>query len=154
MKKITLIKILFLVLTSSFFSCEDLNDDSSIPDYPVYLKRNLNLEAIALRTMGGVMTFTEAEKTSDALGYGGILVIYGYDGEYHAFDMACPNEVSRTVRVTPNSVGQCVCDSCGSVFNIGWGIGYRESGPADEGLKRYTVTTSETSAGLILRVTQ
>lgn len=154
MKKFKLIKILFLSLTGILFSCEDANDNSSIPDYPVYLERNTNSEAIPLRTIGGVMTFTEYEKSSDALGYGGIMIMYGYKDEYYAYDMACPYEKKRTVRVTPNGVGQAICDECGSVFNIGWGGGYRESGPAEENLKGYTVTKHNTSSGLILTVTQ
>lgn len=150
-KKVYLYSFFSLLM---LFACEDLNTHSSIPNYVVYLSRNVNMEAIELRTIGGYKTYTTTEKLGDAIGYGGILIIYGFDEEYHAYDMTCPYELSRTVRVTPNSAGQAVCSTCGSIFNIAYGMGNCISGPSKEGLKRYKVIETNTSSGLILTVTQ
>lgn len=151
-----LIKITVLItgLSLLLWSCEDSNDNSSIPDYPVYLERNVNLEAIELRTIGGYKTYPTAEKLGDAVGFGGILIFYGYEDAYYAYDLCCPYEKKQTIRVKPNDVGQCTCPSCGSVYNIGYGNGNCLSGPAKEGLKIYTVRKYNSSAGLIIQVTR
>lgn len=149
-KKKSLIIATVIVL---FFACEDI-DRSAIPDSPVYLERNINAEAIELRTIGGYKTYPSPVIFGDAVGYGGLVVIYGFNEQYYAFDLACPNEVDREVRAMPNDAGQAVCESCGSVFSIGYGSGNRLSGPATEGLRRYNVSVSETVSGTILRVTR
>lgn len=146
--------ILVLSLLLGFAACEDSNDNSSIPDFAVYLERNVNLEAIELRTIGGYKTYLAAEKYGEACGYGGIIIFYGYDEIYSAFDLCCPYEKKREVRALPNDLGQCVCPSCGSTFNVGYGIGNCVAGPAKEGLKKYTITKYNSTAGLILKVTR
>jgi nitrite reductase/ring-hydroxylating ferredoxin subunit len=134
-------------------ACSD-NFNSSIPDYAVYIERNINLEALDLRTIGGYKTYTTIEEYGDAIGYGGVMVIYGFNENYYAFDMACPYEINRGIRVRPNSAGTAVCDSCGSVFSIGYGSGNRLSGPAKEGLKRYHISVYQTVSGNVFQVTR
>lgn len=136
-----------------FASCEDLNT-TSIPDASVYLEQTINSEAIELRTIGGFKTYTETTKYDEAFGYGGLLVIYGFNQEYYAFDLACPYEIDRDIQVVPNSSGQAVCPICGSVFSIGYGSGNRLSGPAEEGLRKYNVYTYEKVSGTTIRVTR
>ena len=144
-----------LLLTTILFfvACNDL-DKSSIPDTPVYLERNINAEALELRTIGGYKTYTTYEKYGDAIGFGGLVIIYGFNEEYYAFDLACPNEINREIRVVPNNAGQAICPTCGSVFSIGYGSGNRVSGPAKEGLRKYQVTTYTSISGLFIRVTR
>jgi nitrite reductase/ring-hydroxylating ferredoxin subunit len=76
------------------------------------------------------------------LGFGGIIVCTGFDGEYYAFDMCCPYEVKRTVLVYPNDIGQAVCKTCGSTFDIVNGSGVLLSGPSKEFLKKYRTSLS------------
>lgn len=149
-KNIFIICSLLLVV----FSCKDSNDSSSIPDFPVYLERNINLEAIELRTIGGYKTYIEEERLGDAFGYGGIVIFYGYDEVYSAFDLCCPHEKNSETRALPNDMGQCVCPSCGSTFNIGYGIGNCVAGPATEGLKKYTVNRYYAGASEYIRVSR
>lgn len=132
-----------------FFACDDI-DKSSIPDSPVYLERNINSEALELRTIGGYKVYTTPEQYGDAVGYGGLVVIYGFNEQFYAFDLACPLEADRNIRVVPNDAGQAVCETCGSVFSIGYGSGNRVSGPAKEGLRRYNVSVY----GTIIHVTR
>ncbi|MDR3653870.1 MAG: hypothetical protein P4L34_12985 [Paludibacter sp.] len=131
-------------LALSFTSCYD-NVQSSIPDFPVYLELNListyptflnsTLHCLTFETLSGL-------PITDRIGYGGILVCTGFEGEYTAYDMACPYEAKRNIRVHPNGIGQAVCDSCGSVFDIGYGFGSPISGKAKQPLKRYKTTLS------------
>lgn len=144
--------IFLLALTLVLGSCN--YKESSIPERSVYLERNLNTQALELRTIGGYKTYTVAEQYGDALGYGGLLVIYGFDQTYYAFDLACPNELKSSVRVVPDNSGQAVCSSCGSVFSIGYGSGNRLSGPAKEGLRKYQVSSYESVSGRIIQVTR
>jgi len=135
-------------------ACKDANTSSVVPSYSVYIYQNINLYAVALRAIGGYKTYTVVNTSQgvSAIGYGGVLIFYGYDENYYAFDMACPHEVSRTVRVIPNDEGQAVCNTCGSVFNIGYGSGTCISGPATEGLRKFKVTATSTTSGLYLYV--
>jgi len=138
-----LLFIPFLAL--SFASCND-NVQSTIPDYPVYIE--LNLTTAPYNTFKNsynhffyFKTLTGLPVTS-RIGYGGIIVCTGFEGAYYAFDMACPYEAKSTIRVYPNDIGQAVCEKCGSVFDIGYGIGNPSSSPAKETLKRYRASLS------------
>jgi nitrite reductase/ring-hydroxylating ferredoxin subunit len=132
--------IIVLVINLLFVRCKD-NYYSSIPDYPVSLELNLTTTYPTFRnSINQSHTFIKPITVMDRIGFGGILVYSGFDGEYYAFDMSCPYEVKQTVRVYPNGLGQAVCEGCGSVFDIGYGIGNPSSGKAKEGLKRYKVT--------------
>lgn len=123
-------------------SCND-NIRSSIPDYPVYLDLNLTTTYPTFKNnINESLIFKQRIFETDRIGFGGILVYVGFDGNYYAFDMACPYEAKQTVRVYPNDVGQAVCEKCGSVFDIGYGIGNPSSGPAKEVLKRYRTSLS------------
>lgn len=138
------IKYLFYsaVLALSLAGCDD-NVQSSIPNYPVSLELNLTSTYPTFRnSVNQSLIFKTKVKATDYIGYGGILVYTGFDGEYYAFDMSCPYEVKRTVRVYPNDIGQAVCEGCGSIFDISYGIGNPTSGPAKEVLKRYKTTLS------------
>lgn len=116
---------------------------SSIPDYPVYLELNLvTTYPIFRNSSNKYITFLKPVTAIERIGYGGILVYTGFDGTYYAFDMSCPYEHQATVRVYPNDIGQVVCEKCGSVYDIGYGIGNPSSGKAKEVLKRYKATYS------------
>jgi len=69
------------------------------------------------------MTFLTPITAIERIGYGGVLVYTGFDGAYYAFDMSCPYEHKSTVRVYPNELGQAICEKCGTVYDIGYGVG-------------------------------
>jgi nitrite reductase/ring-hydroxylating ferredoxin subunit len=137
--------IIYSVLISflAFFiaSCDD-NYQSSIPDFPVNLPLNLTSTYPTFKNSNNQFLLFENSKNKSYplgqyVGYGGILVYTGFDGEYYAFDMSCPYEAKQTTRVHPNDIGQAICDSCHSVFDLGYGIGNPSTGPAKEVLKKY-----------------
>ena len=142
--KFTFIKysLIISILAFSVAGCND-NVISSIPDYPVYLSLYLtSTYPTFMNSYNKFLLFKKPVFVTDRVGYGGILVNTGFDGNYYAFDMSCPYEASQTVLVIPNGLGQAVCQGCGSVFNIGYGIGDPTSGPAKQALKRYKATLS------------
>ena len=142
MKSLSKFHLILLYVTLSFGSCRD-NIQSAIPDYPVSLQLNLTSTYPTFRnSYNKSLTFTKGVSVTDRVGFGGILVYTGFDGTYSAFDMACPYEIKSTVRVYPNDIGQAVCEKCGSVFDIGYGIGNPSAGPAKEALKRYKTSLS------------
>jgi nitrite reductase/ring-hydroxylating ferredoxin subunit len=142
MKSLFRYLLLIPVLALCVASCND-NIQSSIPDYPVGLELNLTSTYPTFRNSHNKsLTFLKGITVTDRIGYGGILVYTSFDGDYYAFDMACPYEAKPTVRVYPNNLGQVICEKCGSVFDIGYGIGNPSTGPAKEALKRYRATLS------------
>ena len=134
--------VLALLINLPLVSCND-NYYSSIPDFPVSLELNLTSTYPTFRnSINQSLTFTKPIIATDHIGFGGILVYSGFDGEYYAIDMSCPFEAKQNIRVHPNDLGQAVCEGCGSVFDIGYGIGNPSSGKAKETLRRYKTNLS------------
>ena len=134
-----------LIIILLAFSVESCNDNviSSIPDFPVYLELNLTSTYPTFRnSFNKSLLFEKGIFVTDRIGYGGILVYTGLDGGYYAFDMSCPYEAKQNIHVIPNELGQAVCEGCGSVFDISFGIGNPLSGKATQALKRYKATLS------------
>ncbi|MPL88925.1 hypothetical protein SDC9_34954 [bioreactor metagenome] len=129
--------ILFILIISG---CED-DYVSSIPIRPVYMSINLTIAPYSTLRYASNQYFVfdkpRHNEISDRIGYGGILLYAGFDENYYAFDLACPYEADYSVRIKPNDVGQAVCESCGSVYDISYGIGNPVEGPGKEALKRY-----------------
>ncbi|MCL1868458.1 MAG: hypothetical protein FWF72_05890 [Paludibacter sp.] len=128
----------FAIIT---FSCED-NRRSPIPDYPVYLELDLLGEYNTFyNSRGQSLVFIEPRKATERLGFGGILVCTNSWGEYCAFDLACPYEAKRDLRVRPDGL-VAVCDSCGSKFDL-WetALGVPQ-GPSKFPLKKYRTSVS------------
>lgn len=121
-------------------SCDD-NYVSSIPDYPVYLELNLTTYPYNdLNYSSNVFFYFETRANlpaTNSIGFGGLIVNTGFDGNFYAFDMCCPYEAKKTIKVYPNDIGEAVCKECGSIFDIGNGTGFPTSGLAKEPLRNY-----------------
>jgi hypothetical protein len=137
MKKIVLFLLLFACLSSS---CDE-EIQSTIPNAPVSLNVDLNLADYRLKSNTAYEMITQPRIVSDKLGYGGLLIINGMGIEtvnLFAYDLACPVEVQRNVRIVPNNMSSsgsdilmaitATCPKCGAVFNIANGYGSPESG--------------------------
>lgn len=139
-----------LLINLALVSCNDTYV-SSIPDFPVWLQLNLTSTYPTFRnSYNKFLTFEKPIIETDRVGYGGILVYTGFDGQYYAFDMSCPYEHKAKIKVHPNDIGQAICDSCKSVYDIGYGIGNPSSGKSKEVLRRYKANLS----GDILSITR
>ena len=132
-RHITLMMVCCMITTS----CKD-EMYSPVPNSPVYLDLNLTATYPTFKnSINQVLLFEKPIKATDKVGFGGIIVYTGFDGTYYAFDMCCPHEAKYNTKVRPNENGQAVCDSCHTVFEIGYGIGNPSSGKAKHPLKRY-----------------
>ena len=60
------------------------------------------------------------------------------DDKLYAFDLCCPHEGKRDIRLTVDGFF-ATCGNCGSSFEIGNGTGYVNKGPSKQPLKRYNV---------------
>ncbi len=139
-------------------SCDTI-DDERIPRMAV----NINLSDIGLWNSYGVAGFGDSRRfilgsgvrepagfaysQTSATGFGGVLLIGGMDafttqtGVPLAYDLACPVERSRDVRVRVEPERyEAVCDACGSHYDVTMGAGRPLSGPAarmNYGLRNY-----------------
>lgn len=124
-------------LSLIFGGCDDTYI-SSIPNYPVSMQLNLTSTYPTFKnSINRYLIFQKPVTASDRIGYGGILVYSGFDQEYYAFDLACPHEAKSSIRVKPNDIGQAICDSCKTVYDISLGLGIPVSGPSREMLRKY-----------------
>jgi nitrite reductase/ring-hydroxylating ferredoxin subunit len=138
MKK-SLLLLLFIV---SAFSC-DAPYRSPIPYAPVNLSLDLRTTDSELNAKYAYKTIFEPRYASERIGFGGILIINGFGEnsvDLYAYDLACPVEVQRSVRIVPDEkTGMtAACPKCGAVFDIANGNGTPRSG-AKLYLKSYQV---------------
>ena len=129
------------LLFASLSACDD-EIASPIPYAPVNLVLHLNGEDSRLNGSLSFIEYTRPRTETDRLGFGGILVINGLgEGTINlfAYDLACPNEADRNVRIRPQDTGlRAICPKCNAVYNIANGWGSPESGSKHR-LKRYNV---------------
>lgn len=151
---------IFSLLALSTMACNDTYV-SSIPNYPVSLQLSLTSTYPTFKNSSNEYLLIELENRrfdTDRIGFGGILVYTGIslddsgNTQYYAFDMACPYEADKTIKVHPieGSLGKVQCETCGSIFDISFGFGAPTEGPAKEALKKYR--TSLSSNGDVLYI--
>ena len=129
--------IAILIILAMLTGCED-NYISPIPNYPVSLRLNLTATYPTFKnSVGQTLTFEKPILATDRIGFGGIVVCTNHFGEYTAYDMSCPHEAKQKIKVKPNDVGQLVCDSCNSVYDISQQSAFPVSGPSKHPLKQY-----------------
>lgn len=148
--------ILSLIILNVFLlSCEDQIPNNNIPNSPVNFNLMLNSRDNILKNGLAYITFIEKDRRldSDRFGYGGLLVVTNNTGSaIYAYDLACPYEGEKNIKVEPSDIGKAKCNECGSVFVTIYGseipgrgmvgFGTAESGPAASekiSLKSYNV---------------
>lgn len=129
MKHLTSILLLSVLL----FACDN-EEYSNIPSaqvsYTLYPKDVNDLAGIP-----SSITVTKVRNETDKIGYGGLLVVHGTQGDYFAFDLSCPVEARRDKRIeVASSNVLAVCPSCGAEFNIETKDGFAVKG------SRYNLT--------------
>lgn len=129
--------ILGLILSS----CSPIQK-SSIPNLPVFYEVFFDsAEGRALLPPGGIITLTTAKLEAQRLGFAGLIVVHSLDqeGGFHAFDIACPVEAQRNVRLQISDTYEAVCPMCKSHYTLLHSSGAPVSGPSREALLRYHV---------------
>lgn len=138
-----------LTAACALSSCHKVDDDR-IPYAPVYIpfttEGDWNINGVAgamlsnrfIKSEGVPSTYfyTDLSQT----GFGGVLLASNYYLEPRAFDLACPVECRRDIRVVVEN-DKAVCHTCGSTYDV-FNAGAPLSGPATQhhyGLTRYNV---------------
>ena len=147
-------RILFLLsFICIAFSCEK-EYYTTIPYAPVNIELNLTTLDYELNANLAYKIITQPRFAVERTGFGGILVINGM-GEapinLYAYDLACPVEAQRNIRVVPDNMSSssasvataitATCPKCGTVFSIATGTGAPQSG-AKYHLRSYNVNGS------------
>jgi len=143
-KKIKVYVFLSFCLFVFLSACNNNANRSSIPIAPVQIRLNLQ-HYPHLSAPFATEYFTETNPGIGvwAVGFGGVLISTFMDFNsanvsFAAFDMACPYEIDRNIRVFPESNNVfAVCEECGSRFDLSLGLGQVTKGPARENLRRF-----------------
>ncbi len=141
MKRFLLIITLFIFIVT----CEDDSPRMTIPYAPVNFTVDLNGYDYTLKEAMSYKIFTEPRLGTDRLGYAGLLVVGDATGStIYAYDLCCPYEDDKNIRVTPRLDGKAQCPECNSLFITmfgysGFGLGTSEEGPSTEPLQSYRV---------------
>ncbi len=154
---------LFLLLTIGLSltatACTDGLTESPVP-MPSRVSYSCDVELINaicsqtkqanLNTPGGYVRVyqTGTYTASDYIGWGGLLLLQSYEGQYYAFDLACPycykNPDGHISRLTVADALAASCATCGSRFGaVFYGSPVPTAGPANEQgyiLRQYKAT--------------
>ena len=157
---IKLKRILTLTAVAVAMGACDSVDDDRIPYAPVHLsfatvadwlQRGVAEESAGARTYVSTpgsrnnIPSGYPYKAADATGFGGLLLVTDVLGSPVAYDLSCPYEARRDVRIEiPQDELFARCPKCGSTYDVFTNHGYPMSGPAAEhgyALQRYSVTS-------------
>lgn len=147
-----IIAVVIVALTAPLISCNSVDDDR-IPVYPVYLQFATQADW-EVHGVSGACTYKRYIKSEKVpsnfpftalteTGLGGILLVSDIHGTPYAYDLACPVECRKDVRIiVDEELQKARCPKCGSIFDIYTNYGYPVGGDAsihDYALQRYYV---------------
>ena len=125
---------------------------SSVPSYPVNIRIN-TYEGTYVHFVH-IYTYlivdekgyhfngqTMPRKETDRFGYAGVVVYIDGNGNYSAYDMACPNCVSQKDPVKVDGM-LAICPLCGEAYDLGSGYATPQKGISNEALRRYDLIVS------------
>ncbi len=138
---ISKISILLLGLLL-FISCADELPRQIVPFAPVNVQIDLDGLDHSLKNPLSYKVFTEQDRRTDDdhFGYGGVLVTSDVTGTIlYAYDLCCPFEKKRDIKIVPEEDGTATCPTCGTAFVTMYGFGTPEKGVSKEPLQRYRV---------------
>ena len=160
-----LLRILFsLVAVMPLVACHSVDDDR-LPPAPVRLtfytvaEWNLYGNPAALeykmfikeQRIPSNFNYTAISET----GLGGILIVGDVMGMFLAYDLACPVEIKKDIRLKIDSEKHdAYCPTCGSRYDIFANYGSPTSGPAAEkgyGLQKYYVGAGNSGEYMVVR---
>lgn len=130
-------------------------DDSRIPAFPV----NVTFRGQQVWDVYGVHGALDHRRfikelnepagfyyvVSDCTGFGGLLLVCDVYGTPQVYDLACPVEMQRDVRVFINKNNEAECPKCHSTYTVFENYGMPLSGRAADnhwGLTRYRIGTN------------
>lgn len=111
--------------------------ESGIPASKVNLSLDLSMEDFKLTSPLASMSYIRPRISGEATGYGGILVVSGFNDQLFAYDLSCPNEKKPTVRIVPSDNGTATCPTCNTLYDTANGSGNSIKGAQKLILQRY-----------------
>lgn len=131
----------WLIILSLFLlsGCKTEEHFSNFPFAPVNFMIDLNGLDSDLHELS-YKIFHQGRFFQEHVGLGGLLVFRNTAGEIIAFDLSCPHEASKEIRVKPNDFWKAECPACGSSFDMLNGLGSPVSGPSKSYLKKYNAS--------------
>ena len=148
MKKWLYIGVLFMLL-----SCENINNMNPVSYVPVNYTLNITQEYPHFVVDNGynVMTITKTRFDREYIGYAGLVVWIGMDGQYHAADLCCPHCLLKHKPVEVDGF-YAICPECEEHYNLSYGYANPTKGMTKFGLKMYQTILSNSMTGYSLRI--
>ena len=135
-------RFLFCLLVLWICGCSKL-EESPVPNWRVYINIDLRFQDRDLVGTLSHKSITEPRTANEYIGYSGVLVICGIStngSTYYAYDLCCPNEVKRNIRIEVDDTGtKAICHSCGAEFEIAYGTGTPANNVSHYPLRCYQV---------------
>ena len=146
--------LLIGILLCSLLGCEDFNNQNPVPYVPVSYTLKITEEHPHFMIDNGyqTMTITRTKFEREYLGYAGLLIWIGMDGNYHAADMCCPNCVNKTKPVEVDGL-YAVCPTCEEAFDLSYGYAFPTKGKTKHPLRHYQTIPNNSPSGYTLRIT-
>ncbi|MDO4671335.1 hypothetical protein [Falsiporphyromonas endometrii] len=136
-KKITGLILLFIGLLTTGCRQEIYE---TMPELPVNYTLMWNSpKGLIIQAPGSSVEVSERTKVTDYIGFGGLIIVHtiGATNEYVAFDLSCPLEANRQIKLQPTDNMEYKCPECGSRYSVIYGSGAPTKGPSRIPLKRY-----------------
>lgn len=142
--------VLGLILLLATATCDTVYK-TNIPYAPVYLELDLAFRDKDLMPIPAHKVFTHKNvyTASERAGFAGVLVYHGLDGAgndaFYAYEICCPHEFQQDVVVEVDESNiYAKCHTCGTKYQLMYGIGNPEGGPSKFSLQRYNVFRQDT----------
>lgn len=148
MKKWLYIGLVFILL-----SCEDTNNMNPVSYVPVNYTLNITQEYPHFVVDNGynVRTITKTRFEGEYIGYAGLIVWIGMDGQYHAADLCCPNCLLKNKPVEVDGF-YAICPKCEEHYDLTYGYANPTKGMTKFGLKMYRTILNNSMTGYSLRI--
>ena len=148
MKKWLYIGLVFILL-----SCEDTNNMNPVSYVPVNYTLNITQEYPHFVVDNGynVMTITKTRFDREYIGYAGLVVWIGMDGQYHAADLCCPHCLLKHKPVEVDGF-YAICPKCEEHYDLSYGYANPTKGMTKFGLKMYRTILNNSMTGYSLRI--
>lgn len=148
MKKWLYIGVLFMLL-----SCENTNNMNPVSYVPVNYTLNITQEYPHFVVDNGynVMTITKTRFDREYIGYAGLVVWIGMDGQYHAADLCCPHCLLKHKPVEVDGF-YAICPKCEEHYDLSYGYANPTKGMTKFGLKMYRTILNNSMTGYSLRI--
>lgn len=149
MKKWLYIGCLLCILVG----CENINNQNPVSYVPVNYTLYITREHPHFMIDGGfqTMTITSTKFEREYIGYAGLLIWIGMDGNYHAADLCCPNCLIKTKPVEVDGL-YAICPTCGEEYDLSYGFAIPTKGLSQYPLKKYQAILNNTVSGYTLRI--